>query len=84
MGFTLPFSDWLRGTLRDEVESALLDPGFGGPVADMLDHSAIAEIWRRFLARKGEWVRPWSIYSIKTWAETRFRVNEKQSTGYSA
>ncbi len=83
MGFTLPFPDWLRGTLRKEVESALLDPEFGGPVSDVLDHAAIAEVWRRFLAGKGEWVRPWSIFTIKTWGETRLHVNKNQSLGCS-
>jgi len=70
MGFALPFELWLRGVLREQVESALLDPGFGGPVAELLDQAAVAEVWRRFLDGRAEWVRPWSIYALKVWTET--------------
>jgi asparagine synthase (glutamine-hydrolysing) len=69
MGFVLPFGHWLRGALRERIESALLDPGFGGPLTGLLDHAAVAEIWRRFLDGRTEWVRPWSIYALKAWTE---------------
>ncbi len=68
-GFTLPLAVWLRGVLRGRLEAALLDPGFGGPVADLLDHTAVAEVWDRFLEGRAEWIRPWSIYALKVWAE---------------
>jgi asparagine synthase (glutamine-hydrolysing) len=74
MGFTLPFTVWLRGVLRDRVESALLDPGFGGPVGDLLDHATVREVWYRFLDGKAEWIRPWSLYAIKVWGETKLRA----------
>jgi asparagine synthase (glutamine-hydrolysing) len=69
MGFALPFAGWLRGALREQVEIALLDPDFGGTIADSLDHAAIRGVWYRFLDGKAEWVRPWSLYVIKAWAE---------------
>jgi len=69
MGFALPFPFWLRGPLRERVEAALLDPGHGGQVAGLLDHAAVGEVWRRFLDGRAEWVRPWSLYVLKAWAE---------------
>jgi hypothetical protein len=78
-GFTLPFSDWLHGPLREEVESALLSSRFGDAVVDALHPTIIAEIWRRFLADKGEWIRPWFILPLKTRAEMHPRTYEQQS-----
>jgi asparagine synthase (glutamine-hydrolysing) len=69
MGFTLPFTTWLNGVLRTQMESALLDTEFGGPLGELLDHVAIRNIWTRFLEGKTEWVRPWAIYVLKAWAE---------------
>jgi asparagine synthase (glutamine-hydrolysing) len=69
MGFALPFPVWLRGPLRTRVESTLLDPDSSGPLADLLDHVAVRHVWDRFQDGKTEWVRPWSIYVLKTWVE---------------
>jgi asparagine synthase (glutamine-hydrolysing) len=69
MGFILPFADWLRGTLRNRVESVLLDHDYGGQVASSLDHQAVADVWRRFLAGETQWHRPWALYTLKSWGE---------------
>jgi asparagine synthase (glutamine-hydrolysing) len=69
MGFTLPFVDWLRGSLRRSVESALLDPAYGGQVAELLDPAAVRNVWDRFLAGRAIWVRPWALYVAKEWGE---------------
>jgi asparagine synthase (glutamine-hydrolysing) len=67
MGFTLPYEEWLRGPLRSTVEEALLDPSYGGPIAEMLDHDVIARTWQRFLNREAVWTRPWALYAVKHW-----------------
>jgi asparagine synthase (glutamine-hydrolysing) len=69
MGFTFPFEEWLRGTLRDRVESVLADRDYGGQVADNLDGQVVAEVWRRFLAGETQWHRPWALYVLKAWGE---------------
>jgi asparagine synthase (glutamine-hydrolysing) len=69
MGFTLPFGDWLRGTLRERVESVLLDHDHGGQVAALLDQRAVDDIWKRFLADETQWHRPWALYVLKNWGE---------------
>jgi asparagine synthase (glutamine-hydrolysing) len=74
MGFTLPFADWLRGTLRDRVESVLLDSNYGGDVADSLDSSAVEGVWRRFIAGETQWQRPWALYVLKAWGERHMKV----------
>jgi asparagine synthase (glutamine-hydrolysing) len=79
-GFALPFPVWLRGPLRGEVEAALLDPDYGGQVASLLDSTAVAAVWQRFLDGRAEWVRPWSLYALKTWGEARLPVNAAAPT----
>ncbi len=74
MGFTLPFSVWLRGPLRHEVESVLHDRHVGGQIAEAIDHDLIARVWGRFLDGKAEWVRPWSLYVLKMWGERHLPV----------
>lgn len=68
MGFTFPFAEWLRRTLRHSVEETLLDPGLGGLVGQALDSTAVKHVWQRFLAGSSSWVRPWSLYVLKQWA----------------
>jgi asparagine synthase (glutamine-hydrolysing) len=69
MGFTFPFAEWLRGTLRNHVESVLLDHGHGGQVAASLDQRAVNDVWKRFLAGETQWQRPWALYVLKSWGE---------------
>lgn len=68
-GFELPFAVWLRGTLHDHVRDCLLDPTFGGPVSDVLDHSVMPDVWSRFEGGKGHWTRPWALYALKAWSD---------------
>jgi asparagine synthase (glutamine-hydrolysing) len=74
MGFTLPFADWLRGTLRDRVGSVLIDPEYGGQVADGLDPRAVQDVWERFVAGETQWQRPWALYVLKAWGERHLRA----------
>lgn len=69
MGFTLPFENWLRGPLRDDVRGALLDPGVGGAVGAALDARAVEAVWERFERSETSWSRPWALYVAKLWGE---------------
>jgi asparagine synthase (glutamine-hydrolysing) len=69
MGFTFPFEDWLRGPLRDDVRSVLLDGEIGGEVGAALDAGAVRSIWERFERRETSWSRPWALYAAKRWGE---------------
>lgn len=69
MGFTLPFEDWLRGRLRNEVRDVLLDPGTGGQIGAALSAEGIKEIWDRFERGETSWSRPWALYVAKVWGE---------------
>ncbi len=69
MGFTFPFDEWMRTDLGAEIEATLLDSRVGGPVAELLDHEAVAKVWTRFKEGHGYWSRPWSLYVLKAWGE---------------
>jgi asparagine synthase (glutamine-hydrolysing) len=67
MGFTLPFENWMRSRLRDEINETFDDErrfesmGFrpGGA----------REIWQRFLRAPQSvgWSRPWALYVLAHW-----------------
>jgi asparagine synthase (glutamine-hydrolysing) len=65
-GFTLPFEHWLRGPLKQSVESALTHAG-DGPLADVLDPSAVSQVWEAFLEGRTSWSRPWLLYTLDKW-----------------
>jgi asparagine synthase (glutamine-hydrolysing) len=69
MGFTLPFEQWLRGELHDEVRDRLLDRCGGGDVGAALQPDAVADVWRRFERGETSWSRPWALYTAKVWGE---------------
>jgi len=63
--FTLPWEHWLRGPLRDRVESALgnCDQTLG----DIIDKTEVKSVWQNFLARRTSWSRPWSLFVLNEW-----------------
>jgi asparagine synthase (glutamine-hydrolysing) len=65
-GFTLPFERWLRGEMRQPVESALLG---SGPSHASLNPNAARNVWNRFLAGETSWSRPWSLFVLARWCE---------------
>ncbi len=67
MGFTLPFENWLRGGIKQEVETVLLSPV--RPLSDFLSDAAIENVWTGFLAKRTSWSRPWALYILKKWIE---------------
>jgi asparagine synthase (glutamine-hydrolysing) len=65
-GFTLPFARWLRGSLRDELESTVFSSN--GFVAAAEFNTVVAkDMWKRFLEGRSHWVRPWALYVLKKW-----------------
>jgi asparagine synthase (glutamine-hydrolysing) len=65
-GFTLPFERWLRGEMRQPVETALLGIG---PHHASLNPNAVRNVWNRFLAGETSWSRPWSLFVLARWCE---------------
>jgi asparagine synthase (glutamine-hydrolysing) len=62
-GFTFPFADWMRGSLRGAIEPVLEDT----PAAHWLSRNAVRTIWRDFEAGRVHWSRPWSIVCLQGW-----------------
>jgi asparagine synthase (glutamine-hydrolysing) len=65
-GFTLPFERWLRGEMRQPVETVLLGTG---PHHASLNPNAVRNVWNRFLAGETSWSRPWSLFVLARWCE---------------
>jgi asparagine synthase (glutamine-hydrolysing) len=74
--FTLPWERWLRGPFGAEVASRLgsLTPS----LASALDTDTVQSIWRRFLANRIGWARPWSLFVLNEWV--RKHVDEAGSS----
>ncbi|HET7457542.1 MAG TPA: asparagine synthase (glutamine-hydrolyzing) [Gemmatimonadaceae bacterium] len=68
-GFTLPFAGWMRGELRQEVDSVLTSADRVERVG--LAPAAVQSVWSGFLAgRPGlTWGRAWALYTLVRWAE---------------
>lgn len=65
MGFTLPFENWMRKDLKQEVESVLMTPM--PPLSDLISEAAVSKVWRGFLDGQITWSRPWALYILKKW-----------------
>ncbi len=65
--FTLPWEVWLRGPLRQQVQTSLAncDPR----LKEIIDIDAVMNIWRGFLAGRGSWSRPWSFFVLNEWTK---------------
>jgi asparagine synthase (glutamine-hydrolysing) len=64
MGFTLPFSPWLRRDAAELREQSLE----AGP----LSRAAVARVWDAFLAGRVHWSRPWALLAL-----ARFRAERR-------
>ncbi|MEK9628426.1 MAG: asparagine synthase (glutamine-hydrolyzing) [Nitrospinota bacterium] len=67
MGFTLPFEPWMRGSMKEEMESVLLTNV--EPLNGLISQSAVETIWQQFLDEKTAWSRPWALYVLKRWVD---------------
>lgn len=68
-GFTLPFDEWMRTSLREDVHLTLNDARRVERVG--LRAEGVAEAWQAFLAGTSgvTWSRPWALYTLVRWAE---------------
>jgi asparagine synthase (glutamine-hydrolysing) len=63
--FTLPWEEWLRGSLRARLEAS-----FGNPapaLASCLHWAGVRAVWTAFLSGRTSWSRPWSLYVLNEW-----------------
>ncbi len=67
-GFTLPFEDWLRDTLRPVVEESLSKIG-DGVLGTLINERAACGVWQDFLEGRTSWSRPWSLYVLQRWCQ---------------
>jgi asparagine synthase (glutamine-hydrolysing) len=67
-GFALPLARWMRGEVRDEVDSALRNPPEA--LAALLDRDACVQVWEQFLRDGRRWTRPWALFALCRWAAT--------------
>jgi asparagine synthase (glutamine-hydrolysing) len=63
--FTLPWEDWLRGPLRNQMEASFAK--IAPCLAPYLRENGVREVWDAFLAGRTSWSRPWSIYALNEW-----------------
>lgn len=63
--FTLPWEHWLRGPLRDRVESGLTN--CDQTLCDIIDQKEVRSVWQNFLAGRTRWSRPWSLFVLNQW-----------------
>ena len=66
-GFTFPWQEWLRGPLRQTVETGLssLTPA----LREVVDEKEVDSIWRSYLHGKTSWSRPWSLFVLNEWVK---------------
>ena len=68
LGFTLPFDEWFRGSLRGWMEARLLGTGNG---SGLFRREALQALWAGFLRGDGSvtHARVWSIAALLAWCE---------------
>jgi asparagine synthase (glutamine-hydrolysing) len=66
-GFTFPWAEWLRGPLKQEVESGLSD--LAPALAEIVDAKTARGVWRSYLDGQTSWSRPWSLYVLNEWVK---------------
>lgn len=69
-GFAFPMDRWLRGGLRQEVDSVLRDPGTSYQLMQIISNKAVERVWSDFADHKTTWTRPWALYVLKSWAHS--------------
>jgi asparagine synthase (glutamine-hydrolysing) len=80
--FTLPWEVWLKGALRDHIESRLAN--WSPHLEAHLPQRNAERVLRDFLAGKTGWARVWSLYVLNEWV-TRHITSfvHQQPTGTS-
>jgi asparagine synthase (glutamine-hydrolysing) len=66
-GFTLPWSSWLRGPLRQRVEEGFSE--IAPALHEVLNLKSVKQVWKSHLRGHTSWSRPWSLYVVNEWAK---------------
>ncbi len=69
-GFTFPWETWLRGPLKEKIESGLSE--LSPTLAETLNYKTARGIWQSYLVGKTTWSRPWSLYVLNEWTKKHF------------
>lgn len=67
-GFTLPFEQWLRSVMREDVEQSFRDIS-NGPLAGAINANAAQNVWQDFCEGRTTWSRPWALYVLQKWCQ---------------
>jgi asparagine synthase (glutamine-hydrolysing) len=70
--FTLPWEEWLRGSLRPRVEKSFGE--IAPALAPHLRAEGVRTVWANFLEGKTSWSRPWSLYVLNEWCRNHLRA----------
>ena len=70
MGFTLPFDQWLRTSLRKNVDEVLIGAKEKQEKLG-LSPEKISEIWSSYLSSSNDsfWSRPWALFVLIHWCD---------------
>jgi asparagine synthase (glutamine-hydrolysing) len=66
-GFTFPWAQWLRGPLKDRIETGLAE--LSPALQEALNAENARSVWRNYLDGKTSWSRPWSLYVLNEWVK---------------
>lgn len=65
--FTLPWEEWMRGALRQRVDTAFAE--WSPRLEEHVPSKAAREVWQAFLAGRTSWSRPWALYVLNEWVK---------------
>jgi asparagine synthase (glutamine-hydrolysing) len=66
-GFTLPWSEWLRGPLKQRVEHGFAE--MPPALQSMLHTETVRGVWQSYLDGGTSWSRPWSLFVLNEWVK---------------
>jgi asparagine synthase (glutamine-hydrolysing) len=72
MGFVLPFTRWMRMSLRKTIEDTFRNQPLIQSVG--LSQEAVLDVWNGFLRGQIRWSHPWSLFVLLLWCE-RYQVS---------
>jgi asparagine synthase (glutamine-hydrolysing) len=78
-GFTLPWAEWLRGSLRNRVANGFSE--LSPALQEMINAETAQGVWQSYLKKDTTWSRPWSLYVLNEW--TKAHLDQEPSAGGS-
>ena len=65
--FTLPWEEWLRGPLRQRLETSFAE--IAPSLSPLLRAEGVRGVWGSFLEGRTSWSRPWALYVLNEWCK---------------